>query len=184
MDGKETIPSVFQYVESLHETEDYKAFDADESIHMAKDTQYAYHIVASTTDSRLFNSWAPSLLASGHPMLLEAIARNPIASPSHLQVLLANPKVSAAVLLYIARHPKSTVPIINKVLFVLSGDPRSLFNGDGEQPALYLALAARNDLTPDHVTVLMRKNMKDVNSLLAMNPVVSEQQRILAALSL
>lgn len=175
MDRKENIPNVFEYVSGLRDTDDYKAFDADDAIHMAKDTQYAYHIVASTTDPRLFNAWAPSLLASGHPMLLEAIARNPIAAPSHLQVLLAGTRVSEAVLLRVAKHPNATPALLNKILFVLDG---------GQYPALHLALAARTDLTSDHVTALMYKNAPEVNALLAMNPSVPESQRVLAALSL
>lgn len=175
MDREENIPNVFEYVHSLRNTAEYKAFDADDSVHMAKDTQYAYHIVASIQDSQMFNAWAGPLLASGHPMLLEAIARNPIASPSHLQVLLAGTRVSEAVMLHVAKHPNATTALINKVIFVLDG---------GQYPSLYIALASRADLTPDHVTALMYKRTKEVNALLAQNPCVSEEQRVLAALSL
>lgn len=175
MESREPIPNVFDYVRTLHHTDDYKAFDPDDSLHMAKDTQYAYHVVASTTDPVMFNAWAPSLLASGHPMLLEAIARNPIASPSHLQVLLAGERVSDVVMIHVAKHPNATAGLINKILFVLDG---------GRSPVLYLTLAARRDLTSDHVTALMYKQIPEVNAVLAQNPCVPETQRVLAGLSI
>lgn len=174
MNEPQPIPNVFEYVRTLRDTDDYKAFDPDDSLHMAKDTQYAYHVVASTTDAQMFAAWAPPLLASGHPMLLEAIARNPVASASHLQVLLAGAKVSEAVLMYVAKHVNATPGLINKILFVLDG---------GQSPALYLTIAARRDLTLDHVTALMYKRLGAVNAVLALNPCVPETQRVLAALA-
>lgn len=166
--------SVFDYVRTLHDTDEYKAFDPDDSLHLAKDTQFAYHVVASTTDAQMFSAWAPSLLASGHPTLLEAIARNPVASSSHLQVLLANTRVSEAILMHVAKHANATPGLINKILFTLDG---------GHSPALYLTLVARRDLTPDHVTALMYKRISEVNAVLALNPCVPEAQRVLAALA-
>jgi len=175
MEHLEKLPTVFEYVRTLRDTDDYKAFDPDDSLHLAKDTQYAYHVVASIDDTRLLNAWAPSLLASGHPLLLEAIARNPIASAAHLQVLLAGDRVSPTVMIYVAKHPNATAALINKILFLLD---------DGNSPVLHLTVAARRDLTRDHIDALLYKRMPEVNAVLAMNPCVPEAQRVLAALSI
>lgn len=173
MASNSSLPSLYEYVRSLAASSEYREFEPDDSLHMPKETQFAFHIAATISDPDLFQSWAPNLIASGHPMFQEAVLRNPLATARHLQILIAGITPRPEILRYVVQHPNATPPIIMKVL--------DLTDGAGSTK-VDTHIACRSDLTETHVRRLLERAAPGVFAVLATNAHVAEAQRVHAAL--
>lgn len=171
-----TSMDLFSYVRSVSGSREYLAFEVDETLALPKETQYAFHLLASTTDADLFAQWAQKAITSGYEPLRSAVAVNPLATARDLQTLLAGhgDRIHFYVLLHVAQHPNATPAIIDKVLSAaLPNTPW----------AIHTAIARRENLSTSQICHLLRLADPMINQVLCQNPQVPEELRVLAALT-
>lgn len=170
------LPSIFEYVRSLRHTEEYRKFDVDPDAPFPKEAQYAYFVLATTTDTELFRYWASQTIYSPADFLRPAAASNPIATPEQLDAILDLPNVGRYTLEVIAQHRNTDSTTIDRILATL--DP-----GNPHQWPIHTAIAGRANITQAQAALLLRYGLPMVNSALAKNPHVPQETRILAGLA-
>lgn len=175
------LPDIHAYVREQMSTPDYRAFQPDEMLSMPKETQYAYHLLASTRNADLFAHWAQPAIVSGYGPFQAAVAINAFATALHLQTLLAGTRVNPEVLLHVARHPNSTPPIIDKVLTLAAAHHANMYAAIA---GVYSAVAGRVNLTATQARVLLTQGRASINQAIANNPNIPETLRVEAALTI
>jgi hypothetical protein len=181
-------PPLIAYIHAIRTTARYTQFPADPDAALPKETQFAYHLLATTADANLFHHWADQIL-TGPPYspLRPAIADNPLATADQLHALLAAAAPhQVALIVKIAAHPHAYPSDINGLLWspTMLIDPSTLHSQahPSTDTGVRAVIASRTDITPRQVRALLATGHPTVTRALAGNPNVAEPARILAGL--